>query len=92
MVMLDGYPDVNSSVDMKLYVSNVFEDIVQQNYLSFMEEINIEYLTLFTKGKESLEVFSSSTSFREHYNKETFIINSNPTAFTMSEVLNFLRK
>ena len=56
MVMLDGYPDVNSSVDMKLYVSNVFEDIVQQNYLSFMEEINIEYLTLFTKGKESSQV------------------------------------
>ena len=82
-------PDVNSSVDMKLYVSNVSEDIVQQNYLSFMEEINIEYLTLFTKEKESLEAtfFSNSTSFREHYNKETFIINSNPTAFTMSEVL-----
>ena len=85
-------PDINASIDMKLYVSNVSEDIVQQNYFSFMEEINIEYLTLFPKGKESLEAtfFSCATSFREHHNKETFIINSNPTAFTMSEVLNFL--
>ena len=58
-------PDVNASIDLKLYVSNISEDIVQQDYFSFMKKISIEYLALFPKGKESLEAtfFSSSTIF-----------------------------